>query len=264
MAQPIDYMLPAGFKGTLSLEITDATGRVVRTVGSAAEPRAGRDSSGAQDPDDPDMRGGRGRGGAPAALTTKAGHNRYLWDYRWAKADGGPLAAPGSYTAKLLVGTRGDENAPTGSAASRTFEVKVDPGVMKDGTSVADLVDQQNFLLDLRNAMDDAAAARLQLQQVMQKASVQPAQSPGPGESTTQLLHKLEAVKTPAANLQALWARLVTAPGTYQQPMLIDQLASINRVESAADQKVGMESRRRFTDLVKQLKEIQSALQRWR
>ena len=263
MAQPIDYMLPAGFKGTLSLEITDATGRVVRTVGSAAEPRAGRDSSGAQDPDDPDMRGGRGRGGAPAALTTKAGHNRHLWDYRW--ADGGPLAAPGRYTAKLLVGTRGDQNAPTGSATlSRTFEVKVDPGVIKDGTSVADLVDQQNFLLNLRVAMNDAAAARLQLQQVMQKAGVQPAPSPGPGESTTQLLHKLEAAKTPAANLQALWARLVTAPGTYQQPMLIDQLASINRVESAADQKVGMESRRRFTDLVKQLKEIQSALQRWR
>jgi 3-hydroxyisobutyrate dehydrogenase-like beta-hydroxyacid dehydrogenase len=57
---------------------------------------------------------------------------------------------------------------------SRTFEVKVDPGVMKDGTSVADLVDQQNFLLNLRVAMNDAAAARLQLQQVMQKAGVQP------------------------------------------------------------------------------------------
>ena len=262
MAQPIDYILPPGFKGTLSLEITDAAGRMVRTVGSAGKPPAGtgRDQTGAQDPDDPDMRGGRGRGGAAAALTTKAGHNRYLWDYRWAEA--GPLAAPGRYTAKLKVATVGEQDPPpAGASLSRTFDVKVDPGVVKDGTSVADLVEQQNFLLNLRVAMNDAAAARLQLQQAMQKAGVQPAPSPGPGESTTQLVRKLAAAKTPAATLQALWARLVTAPGTYQQPMLIDQLSSINRVESAADQKVGMESRRRFTDLVKELKAIQSELQ---
>jgi hypothetical protein len=42
--------------------------------------------------------------------------------------------------------------------------------------------------------------------------------------------------------------------------MLIDQLSSINRVESGADQKVGMESRRRFDDLLKELKAIQSEL----
>ena len=65
----------------------------------------------------------------------------------------------------------------------------------------------------------------------------------------------------PRRRLQALWARLVTAPGTYEQPMLIDQLSSISRVESGADQKVGAESRRRLEDLMKELKAIQSALE---
>ena len=248
----IDYVLPAGFTGPLALEIVDAGGRLVRTVaaGAGAAQRAGGGrGETAADPDDPDMRAGRGRGGAAASLTTKPGHNRFMWDYRW--ANGGPLAAPGKYTAKLKAG---------GSEETRTFEIQVDPGVTKDGTTVADLVDQQNFLLSLRDTIAEAAQLRTQLQAAMQKAGVQPAPSPGPGESTTELIEKLRKQGTPASKLQALWARVVSAPGTYEQPMLADQLNSINRVESAADQKVGMESRRRLADLVKEMKSIQSEL----
>jgi hypothetical protein len=136
----------------------------------------------------------------------------------------------------------------------------LDPGVTKDGTTVADLVDQQNFLLSLRDTIADVAQLRTQLQAAMEKAGVQPAPSPGPGESTTELIEKLRKQGTPASKLQALWARIVSAPGTYEQPMLADQLNSINRVESAADQKVGMESRRRLADLVKEMKSIKSEL----
>ena len=42
--------------------------------------------------------------------------------------------------------------------------------------------------------------------------------------------------------------------------MLLDQLNSINRVESGADQKIGAESRRRYDDLLKEMKEIESML----
>ena len=262
ISQAIDYLLPAGFTGTLSMEISDADGRVVRTVTSATGQAGGgrAPAAGGGDADDPDMRGGRGRGGPSVVLTTKPGHNRFMWDYRW--ANGGPLAAPGKYTVKLVVGGEAgsDGSGAQTSPPPRTFAVNVDPGVIKDGTTVADLVDQQNFLLALRAAMNDAAATRLRLQQAMQKGGVQPAPSPGPGESTTQLLQKLQQANTPAATLQAVWARLVTAPGTYEQPMLIDQLSSINRVESGADQRVGTESRRRLNDLVKELKAIQAAL----
>jgi hypothetical protein len=53
---------------------------------------------------------------------------------------------------------------------------------------------------------------------------------------------------------------MVTARGTYEQPMLLDQFNSISRVESGADQKIGTESRRRYDDLVKELKAIQAEL----
>ena len=255
VALAIDYVLPAGFSGALSLEITDAAARSVRTVTSGGAGRgspARGEGAAAADPDDPDMRAGRSRGGPPVTLTARRGHNRFMWDYRW--ANGGPLVAPGRYSAKLTAGD---------ITQTRSFDVTVDPGVIKDGTTVADLIEQQNFLLAVRDAMTEAAAVRARVQQAMQKAGVQPAASPGPGESTTQLIDKLRRTDTSAARLQAIWARLVSAAGTYEQPMLIDQLSSINRVEGGADQKVGTESRRRLDDLVKELKSIQSELARF-
>ena len=255
IALAIDYILPPSFNGALSLEIIDAAGRTARTVTpSAGEQGSGGRGQASTDPDDPDMRGGRGRGGAPARLTTRPGHNRFLWDYRW--SGNGPLAAPGKYTARLSW----KQDGGTNGVDTQSFEVKIDPGVIADGTTVADLVEQQNFLLAVRDTVTAAGALRRQLQQAMAQAGVRPASSPGPGESTTQLVDKLQKAGTPGATLQALWARLVTAPGTYEQPMLLDQLASVMRVEGAADQKVGAESRRRFEDLQKELKAIETEL----
>lgn len=254
IALAIDYLLPDGFTGPVALEISDAKGRVVRTVNPAAT--AGRGAGGGRgaatasgDPDDPDMRvGQRGRGGA-TGLTVKTGHNRFMWDYRW--ANGGPMAAPGKYTVKL---TGGDV------AQTRTFDVLVDPGVLKDGTTVADLVAQQDFLLTVRETIVDATATRTRIEQAMTKAGVQPPPPPGAGESTAEQVEKLSQGAGPGATLQALWARMVTARGIYEQPMLLDQFNSINRAESGADQKIGSESRRRYEDLLKELKAIQAEL----
>ena len=253
----IDYLLPEGFTGPLTLDILDGRGRVVRTVSPA--PAGGRGAAGGRgrgaaptasgDPDDPDMRvGQRGRGGA-AGLTSKPGHNRFMWDYRW--ANGGPMAAPGKYTVKLTAGE---------ASQSRTFDVIADPGVLKDGTTVADLVAQQDFLLALRETTADATATRTKIEQAMAKAGIQPPPAPGAGESTQEQIAKLAQSTEPGAKLQALWARMVTARGTYEQPMLLDQFNSISRAESGADQKIGTESRRRYEDLVKELKAIQAEL----
>jgi hypothetical protein len=143
---------------------------------------------------------------------------------------------------------------------SRSFEIVVDPGVLKDGTTVADLVEQQNFLLAVRETIADATRTRQQIEAAMAKAGVEPPPAPGPGASTSEQIEKLSKSSTAGERLQALWARLITARGTYEQPMLLDQLNSINRVEAGADQKVGAESRRRYDDLVKELKSIQGEL----
>jgi photosystem II stability/assembly factor-like uncharacterized protein len=255
VALPIDYILPEGFSGTMSLEISDSAGRVVRTVQAGGERGAGRGRGGA----DEQMRGGavgRGRGGG-ALATARPGHNRYLWDYRW--ANNGPMAAPGKYTVKLITGAASQAAADARAQSqsdqtARTFEVRVDPAVLRDGITIADLVEQQNFLLHVRDAIAEANQLRGRIQQAMQKAGVQPPPSPGPGEWVSAMKY--------ANPLQGLWARVVTAPGTYEQGMLIDQFSNIMSAEGAADQKIGSESRKRFDDLVKEMKAIEAELQK--
>jgi hypothetical protein len=126
----------------------------------------------------------------------------------------------------------------------------VAPGVVTAGTTPADLVEQQNFLLRVRDTMTEARQFQQRLQQAMQKGSVPLPASPGAGESVGSMTYQHP--------LQRLWARVVTAPGTYEQGMLIDQLSNISRAESGADQKVGTESRRRLDDLIKELKSLQA------
>ena len=235
VALAIDYLLPAGFTQPLSLEIRDATGRIVHAAKSGTPEGTEPSGNGGQAMGT----GGGGRGTGGASLTARAGHNRYLWDYRW--RDGGPLAAPGTY--RVHVG-----------AAAAAFEVRVDPGVLSGGTTVADLVSQQEFLLEVADARRGAERLRDRIRTAMNAAGIEPPAPPGPGESIAPLRY-------PHA-LQGLWSRVVTAPGPYQQGMLIDQLSNVIRAEGGADQKVGSESRRRLADLKEEMRAIEVALRR--
>jgi photosystem II stability/assembly factor-like uncharacterized protein len=239
VALAIDYVVPSGFDGSMTLEISDGSGRLVRSIQPRGGVQRGGGAARAADPDDPAASSaGRGRGSS-APLTTKAGHNRYLWDYRW--SNGGPLVAPGTYTVRL-------------GSESRTFDVSVDPAVLQDGITIDDLVAQQEFLLRVRDAQTNATELRARIQRTMEQMAVPYPPSPGPGDRVATLQY--------AHPLQRLWARVATAPGTYEQGMLIDQLANIARAEGGADQKVGAESRRRLEDLLAEMKEVTSELER--
>lgn len=242
VAAAIDYIVPAGFTGGLSLEISNAAGKTVRTV-----------HSGAARPD----RGGRGRGrGFVATMTTKAGMNRYWWDYRW--DNGGPLVAPGKYTVRLTEGGASEPGAGAGrpglaagpSPNVRSFTVVVDPRVLRDGITQADLVAQEQFLLRVREAQQEATGLATHVRDAMRKAGVEPAPPPGVGENP-------ETVKYDNP-LQQLYAQLVTAGGTYPEPMLIEQFQNITRMLSGADQKVGGEATRRYDDLMKELHALEA------
>jgi len=222
-----DYLLPANAPADLTLEIADASGRVVRTIQGAGAQRSGQEQA---------MRGPR-RGAATAVLTGKAGHNRVVWDYRWA-AEGGipPMAAPGKYTARLTVG---------GVTRTATFSVDVDPRVLKDNVTVADLVEQQNFMLKVNAAIADARRLAARMEQTFTKAGFQAPIPPGPGEDVTTVKYDHPA--------QGIWARLVDAAGPYPKPVLINQLQNIVRMLAQADQKVGKDAYERFADLETQL-----------
>jgi photosystem II stability/assembly factor-like uncharacterized protein len=214
----IDYYLasPPASGSDIKLEILDAAGKVVRNYTSEA--RGG--SAG---------RGGGRRGGAvTSTLPIKPGMNRFVWDLRYpgaAGADeggfggGGPLAAPGTYRARLTAG---------GVTKTESFTVKIDPRVAKDGVTVADLAEQTRFALKVRDFLADARQLAGRVRQA------------------------IEAGRGDQPKLQSLLDRLVTKSGPYEDQMLIDQIANVNREINQADQKIGASAYERYTDLMKE------------
>ncbi len=229
VATAIDYWLPAGFSGDVTVEIADATGTIVRTFSSA--PAAGGEAG---------MRGFR-RGPAIQATPTKdAGLNRFFWDYRW--SGNGPMVAPGRFTVKMTA---------AGQTQSRGLGVAVDPRVLADNITLADLKEQEQFLLKVRDVTADARRTADAVKTALEKQNVKLPRTPMAGEHVSKMTYEHP--------LQKLYALLVTATGApYEQGMLIDQLGNLSRMLGQADQKVGNQAPERFADLQKQLADIKA------
>jgi hypothetical protein len=215
----VDYYLAGEATEPLTLDILDAAGHPVRTITSAASAAPGAPG--------PQMM--TRRGGSPAAvLSQKAWHTRVRWDLR--HGSGGPLVVPGTYQLRLTMGEW---------SQMRSLDVKIDPRVAADGVTAADLQDQLDLSLKVRDAIGEARALAGALGQARDRVKADPA--------------KVKAV-------QALMDRVVTAPVIYPQPMLIDQFANIQRMIGQADQKPGKDAWDRYGDLMKELAAIRAEL----
>ncbi len=219
----LDYALASDVQGELKLEILDAAGKVIRRItGNQAAASIERPSSGG----DEEMRGPGFGAFAARPLSKKAGLNRYVWDLRY--DSGGPLVVPGPYQVRLIV---------DGKPQMQPLTVKLDPRLVKDGVTLADLQEQLTLNLQIRETVNEARQLASQVDEKLRGAS---------GEM--------------ASRLQALRAKLVTAPGPYPQPMLLDQLQSLSRMVNGADRKVGRSALEYYQVLKKQLATLQQEL----
>ena len=132
--------------------------------------------------------------------------------------------------------------------------MKSDPRIAADGVTDADLGEQVRFQLSVRDAVSDARKLQADIEAAMQKAGVKPAppQMAGMSPATTKYDHPL----------QQLWAQVATSPGIYTQGMLVDQLGTVQRMVSQADQKVGKDAYDRFGDLQTELARLQAAFKK--
>jgi hypothetical protein len=236
----IDYYLAADVPGTIRLEILDAGGKVLRTF--AAEGGAGGvrgtgvqiRMENAEDQDAP-----RRAAAPPARLVKTAGMHRLVWDLRAGgvagaetmRGGGGPLVVPGKYQVRLTIGD---------VVETKPVEVRIDPRVAADGVTQADLQEQYDLTVRLQETIADARATAARIATARDRLAGQAGND--------------AALK----GLRALEARLVTAGGAYPQPMLIDQLSGIQRMVTAADQKVGRSAFQYLDELKKQLEAIQA------
>lgn len=225
----IDYVLGSEASENVRLEVFDSTGARIRVFESGRPPGTQITQG---------MRAPETRPAGPPTLSVTPGAHRFIWDLRHEgvpgfRGLGGPLAAPGEYRLRLSA---------AGFSEERALKVLSDPRLVKDHVTDAMIAEQTKLLLEIR---DRIAEGRALLQKVEESRS-----------RTRKDLSAQGAAKLKM--LDAIQAKLETAEGFYQEPMLIDQFASVARMLSQADQKPGRDAYERFRDLVRELEAVKA------
>jgi hypothetical protein len=185
--------------------------------------------------EDPDAGPRRGRGAA-VRLTKNQGLNRFIWDLTypgpWEAATrqpggNGPVAVPGAYRVRLTVGDW---------SATQPLVVKIDPRVARDGVTLADLREQFEHNVRVRDLVSDVNRAVARVRET--RARLKDA-----GGAAADTLQKLAAIE----------AKLVTPPIRYSKPELQAHITYLYSMTNTADQKVGRDAIERYRVLRREL-----------
>src|SRR6185503_1900665 len=162
--------------------------------------------------------------------TKTEGLNRFVWDVR---QQTGMLAPPGAYQARLKVGA---------TTQMQPFTVLIDPNVAADGVTAADLKEQYEHNLRMRQLVTDAnqLAARVRDAQARTKGES------GPGSKGLQV--------------DAVAARFFTEPVRYGKPGLQAHITYLAGMTTGADQKIGRDALERYATLRKDLDALSAEL----
>jgi photosystem II stability/assembly factor-like uncharacterized protein len=250
----IEYFLPNEPAGTVTIDILDAAGNLVNTYNSsapaAAGGRAGRGGGGgvgagtvAGDPDAATMQGRGGRGGMPPARVTKSGGlNRFVWNVQHqagltappGQYQAGLTAPPGQYQARLKV---------DGTVLTQPLNVLIDPRVAAEGVTAADLKEQFEHNVRVRELVEEAnqTVARVK-------------------EAQTKLRSATGADAETAKRLEAIAAKLLTEPVRYGKPGLQAHITYLAGMTAGVDQKIGRDATERYQVLKKELDAIRTEL----
>jgi hypothetical protein len=194
-----------------------------------------------EDSDDPEaaMAFGRsGRGNANLARVTKtAGMNRFIWDVRH---QSGVSVPPGAYQARLKIGAK---------VLTQPFTVLIDPNVAADGITVADLEEQFEHNLRMRELMTSVTQTVARLREA--QAGLKGATGSDAGRDAER-----------ARRLDAVAAKLLTEPVRYGKPGLQAHIAYLAGMTTRSDQKVGRDALERYAVLKKELDAVNAELTR--
>ncbi len=234
----IDYYLASAPAGDITLEILDAAGKPIRKITSAGGGAAEAAPVEAEAAPNEDGEGGGGRGPrGPTRIDKTAGMHRFTWDLRypgaWASATrpespNGPMAVPGKYAARLTVGAW---------TATESFTVIEDPRITASGVTAADLKEQFDHNIKVRELVSDVNKTVSRV-----RAG----------------LTALQATNAPAnaatlANLKDLAASLITPAIRYSKPELQTHITYLYSETNATDQKIGRDAIERYNALRKEL-----------
>jgi uncharacterized protein YcbK (DUF882 family) len=130
--------------------------------------------------------------------------------------------------------------------SEQEFELIVDPRVLQQGTSLADISAQVGLSLQIVDLLSEARKLEKQLTNEQEELE---GKGDERSESEQQRLDQVESVLED----------LKTADIVYPQPMLTDQISYLFNMINTADQAPGKEAEDRFEVLALQLLEITAA-----
>lgn len=238
----IEYYLPSAQTGAMVIEILDAKGTMLNSYNSETPaPPGGRAGTGgtgmpgvgtagpeSQSPD-PDAPAAGRRFTPPPRVTNVAGLNRFLWDGR---NKAGVTVPPGQYQARLKSGA---------VTTTLTFNVLIDPRVAADGVTLADLQEQFNHNMRLRELVNSVN----QLANRVREARNKFRNASGADAET-------------ANRVNALAGKLLTEPVRYGKPGLQAQITYLASMTANVDQKIGRDASDRYDVLKKELATVQT------
>ncbi|HXI23472.1 MAG TPA: hypothetical protein VNG71_06330, partial [Pyrinomonadaceae bacterium] len=224
----IEYYLPAASSAPVTIDILDAKGAVLNSYSSETPVNTGRGRGGAGGevaaPDDPDAPSFRRQGPPAPRVTKSAGLNRVVWDVR---NKDGITVPPGRYQARLKIGS---------SMLTEGFNVLIDPRVAEDGVTVADLVEQYEHNMRMRELVNGVNQLVTRVRE-FQRRTQAVAASGGPDAT---------------ARINAVAAKLLSEPVRYGKPGLQAHITYLASMTANVDQKIGRDAIERYAVLKKE------------
>ena len=224
----IDYYLPDGFDGEVTLEILDGRGERVNAYTSTGEE--------GEDEVVEDMNVSQTRVIADQSLSAEPGMNRFRWNMThfgpWDEDEddrytNGPMARPGTYTLRLTAGD---------TTAVQALTLVTDPRVLAQGTTEQDIDDQVSFLLVVADLLSD-------VRQFEQRVAEEHADLESRSDELTPDEAARLIVVTDVLN------EVKTKEIIYPQPMLTAQVGYLYRMVNGADQAPGVDAADRLVEL---------------
>ena len=239
----IDYYLRSVPAYGVTVEILDAKGNVLNTYSS--ETPASRNRGGGGGPAMPGV-GGAGpesqpdpdaaptrRFTPPPRVTKVVGLNRFVWDVR---NQAGVTMPPGRYQVRIKTG---------GAVFTEPLNVLIDPRVAADGVTQADLQEQFDHNMRMRelvNGVNELVRRVRDTEDVLRKAP----------RDNVEALDRLNYLTT----------KLITEPVRYGKPGLQAHITYLANMTSNVDQKIGRDAIERYEVLKTQLDTLKEAFER--
>ncbi len=232
----------------VKIEFVDASGTVLRTF------------SGTPKPETPAPAPGDGGffGGGPPRVPTARGINRFTWDMRyegavvfpgmimWAAQPGrGPAAPTGKYSVRITA---------NGETKTRDFNVSIDPRLVAEGISEADLIEQFKLSVRVRDKVSEANQAVIDIRSLRDQINQRLQKVTGRRKDEIQKLADAVLVPLTAVESEAYQVRNRSGQDPLNYPIkLNNKIAALAGVIESADNKPTDQSVEVFNELSAQL-----------